>query len=90
MTVAQGSGNSTRFNITGNDTDADGTINPDSIVIVSGGNTNQTTVIVENDGTGDVTVILNNNSGANRTFTYTVEDNLGAVSNVAGVEVQVD
>jgi hypothetical protein len=88
MTVAQGRGNSTRFNITGNDTDEDGTINPDSIVIVSP--PSQATVTVHNDGTGDVTLTLTNNGGANRTFTYTVQDNLGATSNVAGVEVQVD
>jgi hypothetical protein len=88
MVVAQGRGNSTRFNITGNDTDEDGTIDPDSIVIVS--QPSQATVTVHNDGTGDVTLTLTNNGGANRNFTYTVNDNLGATSNVAGVEVQVD
>ena len=88
MTVAQGSGNSTRFNITGNDTDEDGTIDPDSIVIVS--QPSQATVTVHNDGTGDVTLTLSNNGGNNRTFTYTVNDNLGATSNAAGVEVQVE
>jgi hypothetical protein len=88
MVVAQGRGNSTRFNITGNDTDEDGTIDPNSVVIVSG--PNQATVTVHNDGTGDVTLTLTNNGGANRTFTYTVNDNLGATSNAASVEVQVD
>jgi len=88
MVVARGTGNSTRFNITGNDTDEDGTIDPDTIVIVS--QPSQATVTVHNDGTGDVTLTLTNNGGANRNFTYTVNDNLGATSNVAGVEVQVE
>jgi hypothetical protein len=88
MTVASGRGNSTRFNITGNDTDEDGTIDPNTIVIVS--QPSQATVTVHNDGTGDVTLTLTNNGGNNRNFTYTVNDNEGATSNAAGVEVQVD
>jgi hypothetical protein len=86
--VAQGRGNSVRFNLTGNDTDEDGTINPDSIVIVSG--PAQATVTVHDDGTGDVTLTLSNNGGNNRTFTYTVNDNLGGTSNAALVEVEVN
>jgi len=86
--VAQGEGNSVRFNITGNDTDEDGTINPDSILIVS--QPSQATVVAHTDGSGEVTLTLNNNGGNNRNFTYTVNDNEGATSNVASVEVQVD
>jgi len=86
MTVARGRGNSTTFNITNNDTDEDGTINPDSILIVNGPNGANVTV----DGGGLVTLTLTNGNGANRTFTYTVQDNEGATSNVAGVEVQVE
>jgi FtsP/CotA-like multicopper oxidase with cupredoxin domain len=86
--VAQGNGNSVRFNLTGNDTDEDGTIDPDSIVIVSG--PGQANVTVHNDGTGDVTLTLTNNGGNNRTFTHTVNDNLGAASNAALVEVEVN
>ena len=86
MTVARGNGNSTTFNITANDTDEDGTINHESIVIVTPPSGADVTV----DGGGFVTLTLTNGSGANRTFTYTVEDNLGATSNVAGVEVQVE
>ncbi|NNJ95063.1 MAG: hypothetical protein HKP57_09995 [Halobacteria archaeon] len=86
MTVARGNGNSTTFNITANDTDEDGTINHESIVIVTPPNGADVTV----DGGGFVTLTLTNGNAANRTFTYTVEDNLGATSNVAGVEVQVE
>jgi FtsP/CotA-like multicopper oxidase with cupredoxin domain len=86
--VAQGRGNSVRFNLTGNDTDEDGTIDVNSIVIVS--SPSGATVTVHNDGTGDVTLTLSNNGGANRSFTYTVNDNLGAASNAALVEVEVN
>ena len=57
-----------------------------SIVIVSDPAGADVTV----DGGGVVTLTLTNNGGANRTFTYTVNDNLGATSNAASVEVQVD
>jgi FtsP/CotA-like multicopper oxidase with cupredoxin domain len=86
--VAQGRGNSVRFNLTGNDVDEDGTIDPDSIVIVT--QPSSATVTVHDDGTGDVTLTLTNNGGNNRTFTYTVNDNLGATSNAALVEVEVN
>jgi FtsP/CotA-like multicopper oxidase with cupredoxin domain len=87
-TVAQGNRNSVRFNLTDNDTDEDGTINPNSIVIVT--QPNQATVTVHNDGTGDVTLTLTNNGGNDRVFTYTVRDNLDATSNAATVDVNVN
>jgi hypothetical protein len=37
-----------------------------------------------------VTLTLTNGNGANRSFTYTVNDNLGATSNAALVEVEVN
>jgi len=86
--VAQGRGNAVRLNLTGNDTDEDGTIDPNSIVIVS--QPNQATVTVHNDGTGDVTLTLSNNGGANRSFTYTVNDNDGGTSNAALVQIEVN
>ena len=86
--IARGNGNSVLINLTGNDTDEDGTIDPDSIVIVSG--PSQASVTVHNDGTGDVTLTLTNNGGNNRSFTYTVNDNLGGTSNAALVEVEVN
>ena len=87
-TVARGRGNSVRINLTGNDTDETGTIDPNSIVIVNGANGAR--VIVHNDGTGDVTLILRNNRAVDRSFTYTVSDSFGATSNVATVDVVVN
>ena len=88
--VAAGEGNSVRFNLTDNDHDDQpgAFINPDSIVIVS--DPSQATVTVHNDGSGDVTVTLDNNGGNDRTFTYTVEDDTGLVSNAAIGDVQVN
>jgi hypothetical protein len=37
-----------------------------------------------------VTVTLTSKSGKNRSFTYTVKDNLGATSNIARVDVAVN
>jgi len=85
--VARGDGNSVRLNLTGNDSD-DGTIDPDSIVIVS--QPVQATVTVHNDGTGDVTLTLQGKGRKDRSFTYTVKDDLGATSNEATVNVRVN
>jgi FtsP/CotA-like multicopper oxidase with cupredoxin domain len=85
--VQQGNRNSVRFNLTGNDTDEDGTIDPDSIAIVSG--PSGAVVTIHNDGTGDVTLELRNGNAANRSFTYTVNDNDGGTSNAALVQVEV-
>ena len=84
--MSRGSGNSVRLNLTGNDTD-DGSVDPDSIVIVS--QPVSASVTVHNDGTGDVTLTLDNNSKKGRSFTYTVNDNLGETSNVASVDIAV-
>ena len=86
-TVNQGNRNSVRFNLTGNDSDEDGTIDPDTIVIVSG--PSGATVEVHNDGSGDVTLTLRNGNATQRTFTYTVNDNDGGTSNAALVQVEV-
>ena len=84
--VSRGSGNSVRLNLTDNDTD-DGSIDPDSIVIVS--QPDSASVTVHNDGTGDVTFTLDSNSKKRRSFTYTVNDNLGETSNVATADIAV-
>jgi len=85
-TVSRGSGNSVRLNLTGNDTD-DGSINPNSIVIVS--QPSGANITVHNDGSGDVTLTLTSKSKKSRRFTYTVNDDLGATSNAATVNVSV-
>ena len=86
-TAAKGSGNSVRLNVTGNDTDGDGSIDQNSVVIVK--QPSGATVTVHNDGTGDITLTLSSRSKKTRSFTYTVKDNLGATSNVANVTVRV-
>ena len=87
-TVAKGKGNSVPIRLTANDTDPDGAIDPNSIVIVS--QPNQATVRLHNDGSGYVTFTLDNKSGKNRSFSYTVQDDQGATSNTATVNVTVN
>jgi len=87
-TVAKGKGNSVPIRLTANDTDADGTINPNSIAIVD--QPGQATVTLHNDGSGYVTLTLTGKSGKNRSFSYTVEDDMGAISNTATVNVTVN
>jgi hypothetical protein len=77
-----------RINITGNDSDEDGTIDPDSILILV--QPSQAHLTVHNDGTGDVTLTLTSKSRQDRTFTYTVQDDQGATSNLATVNVAVN
>jgi bacillopeptidase F len=87
-TIAKGKGNSVPIRLTANDTDQDGSIDPNSIVIVS--QPNQATVRLHNDGSGYVTFTLDNKSGKNRSFSYTVQDDQGATSNTATVNVTVN
>jgi len=87
-TVAKGKGNSVAIRLTANDSDADGTINPNSISIV--GQPRQASVTLHNDGSGYVTLTLTSKSGKNRSFSYTVEDDMGAISNTATVNVTVN
>jgi bacillopeptidase F len=87
-TIAKGAGNSVPIRLTANDTDPDGTIDPNSIVIVS--QPNQASVRLHNDGSGYVTFTLDNKSGKSRSFSYTVQDDQGATSNTATVNVTVN
>jgi bacillopeptidase F len=87
-TVAKGKGNSVPISLTANDSDADGAIDPNSITIVS--QPSQATVTLHNDGSGYVTFTLDNKSGKNRSFSYTVQDDQGATSNTATVNVTVN
>ncbi|GJQ60611.1 MAG: tandem-95 repeat protein [Candidatus Scalindua sp. AMX11] len=74
------------INVIGNDTDSDGTIDPATVTIV-GAPTNGTAVPLS-DGTADYTP--NTGFTGQDTFTYTVDDNLGATSNVATVTITVN
>lgn len=70
-----------------NDSDPDGTLNPSTVTIVTQP-TRRGTVTV-NTTTGVVTYTPRRNFRGTDTFTYTVRDNLGTVSNVATVRVNV-
>ena len=74
------------FSVTGNDSDPDGTIDPTSVVI-TGGPSNGS-LVVNTDGT--VTYTPNGDYSGADSFTYTVEDNDGLVSNEATVSLTVD
>ena len=74
------------INLTNNDTDIDGTINKASIVIVT--DPSNGSVTVNSNGTVEYTPETNFN-GLD-TFDYTVEDDDGALSNIALVNVSVN
>ena len=67
-----------------NDTDADGTIDPTSVVIVL--QPSQATALTVDPVTGEFSY-THNGSPDNDSFTYTVLDNNGAISNVATVAI---
>ena len=73
------------INVIANDTDSDGTIDPTSVQIVSQpahGTTSTTS-------TGSVVYTPTAGYSGSDSFTYTVKDNQGAVSNVATVTLTV-
>jgi hypothetical protein len=74
--------------VLGNDTDPDGPnkLNPASVTVVSGPAHGRTSV---DTGTGAVTYTPNDNFVGTDTFTYTVTDVNGAVSNPARVSITV-
>jgi hypothetical protein len=82
-TVSLVGGVTSVINLIANDTDAEAQINPASIVIVS--NPTQATVTVNADGT--VTYFSNAGATGSDSFTYTVADQQGLVSNVATVSI---
>jgi FtsP/CotA-like multicopper oxidase with cupredoxin domain len=83
------------FSVTANDVDTDGTINVATVdlnPLVAG---RQTTVTASRGGTvtvdalGNVTFVPKRGFRGTDTFTYTVQDNVGATSNVATLRVNV-
>ncbi|MGI8980410.1 MAG: tandem-95 repeat protein, partial [Pirellulaceae bacterium] len=82
-TVAEGA--AANVPVSTNDTDADGTINPASIVITQVP-ANGTAVPNAN---GTVTYTHNGSETTTDTFRYTINDNTGAVSNTATVTITV-
>lgn len=73
------------INVVGNDTDIDGTVNPTTVAIVTG----PVSGGVVNNGNGTVTYTSNPGFSGVDSFTYTVQDDLGATSNVGTVDVTV-
>ena len=76
------------FSVTANDIDTDDGIDVTSVVITSGTTASRGGTVI-NIGDGTVTFIPKRGFRGTDTFTYTVQDNLGAVSNVATVRVNV-
>ncbi|WOJ95024.1 retention module-containing protein [Congregibacter variabilis] len=74
------------INVLGNDSDSDGSLIPGSVSIV-GGPVNGTVTVNAN---GTVTYTPNADYAGADSFTYTVTDNDGAVSNVATVNLTID
>ncbi len=84
--AATSDGISVVINVTQNDSDSDGTLVLSSVTAVTPPAQGTTFV---NNATGAITYSPTNGFQGTDTFTYTIEDNLGAVSNVATVTVQV-
>ena len=74
------------INVVANDTDLDGTIDPTSVVITTGPSNGTVSV---NAVTGVVTYTPNANYFGPDSFSYTVQDDDGQVSNVAAVNLTV-
>jgi len=72
-------------NVVANDTDVDGTVVASAVAIVSGPRNGS----ILNNGDGTVTYTPNANFNGSDTYTYTVQDNDGATSNVATVTINV-
>jgi hypothetical protein len=78
--------NAVIIGVLANDTDADGTLNPASVTVANQPANGVTSV---NTTTGAITYTPNTGFAGSDSFTYRVQDNLGAVSNVAIVRVSV-
>jgi uncharacterized repeat protein (TIGR02543 family) len=74
------------IDVTANDTDVDGTIDPTTVSIVSGPANGSASV---DPVSGDVTYTPDAGYSGSDSFTYTVDDDDGATSNVATVTVNV-
>jgi large repetitive protein len=84
-TATLNEGASTTINVSTNDTDSDGTLNLTSIVITQ--QPTRGTVTVNNNGS--VTYTHNGSETTSDTFSYTIKDNQGLVSNAATVTITV-
>jgi Bacterial Ig domain/Bacterial SH3 domain len=74
-------------NVLANDTDADGTLNPTTVTVVS---VPANGTVTSDPVTGAITYTPNPTfAGTTDTFTYTVQDNDGATSNIATVIITI-
>ncbi len=80
-------GSTVVIDLTANDTDTDGTIDPRRVTLVDF--PQQATGLFLNLLTGELTY-THDGSGIPDSFTYTVQDNDGAVSNVATVNISIN
>ena len=78
-------GGTVNVDVVANDTDIDGTIDPATVAIITGPSSGS--LVVNGDGTVDYTHDGSETTGDS--FTYTVNDNEGATSNVATVSISV-
>lgn len=76
------------FSITGNDVDADGSIDVTSVVITTGSTTQRGGTVI-NNGNGTITYSPKNGFRGTDTFKYTVNDDIGLISNEATVRINV-
>lgn len=79
-------GSTVAIDVLDNDSDSDGFLDGSTVSIIS--QPTQAASFSVNAATGVITY-THNGSGFNDSFTYTVEDNLGATSNVANVAIVV-
>jgi hypothetical protein len=79
-------GGSTDIDVVANDTDADGTVDATTVTIVTDVVNGSTSV---NPTTGVVTYTHDGSQTTSDSFTYTVQDNNGATSNTATVNITV-
>ena len=77
-------GDSVKIDIVANDTDADGTLDNSSIIF---SNIENGECINNNDGT--VTFVHDGSETTSASFSYTINDDVGATSNVANVSITV-
>ena len=82
-TVAEGA--TTTIAVLANDTDADGTLNPASVVITQPPTNGSATV----NANGTISYVSNGAEVSTDSFRYTVKDNTGALSNTATVTITV-
>lgn len=77
--------NSVEINVVSNDSDSDGTIDADTVTIVSSPSNGSTSI-----ASGIVTYSPNTNFNGADSFTYTVNDDKGGTSNTATVSINVN